>query len=820
MASENIPIPPDMTIEHSPAITSAIPSTLLQPKSKSKCKFFKTPGGCRGGEQCKFLHTSDTNTPPPKQPEPSNLEPEPVSTPPDEASEGDVEDACQPGKPAKKSRRRRSKKSLKDHGAKSDDGLSKSPKKPALGPIVPIVKRVMTLKMVDGKLMAVEVDVDVQQQSQQQSPMPADRNPNALAKKKKGRKGKRSSGDERPEPAPDNEGTTTSDNATSKPKSPPGERKQVQPPSSRPPVARPQAVKPATPLMPTERLQSEIQALERRFRTTPSNKVNFKEISRIPNSTTFRFSLFPSDPDFPFELSDGLLLDLTVLTSEDLPPNQPPISGSMIKVRTPSVPGHLARGIERAWDRTTSAICSTAPTGPGSTLLALTNWLDRNLEKLLSVQDTIGVVSFVKNESEDKEVGERRVQAGNALSGDEGELVPREEIQGEGSGFKSMVFYYGVPRQQGDDTSSSDDEDDFYDDDDDEVKVSNAASDFGDEDDDFEPHNDSHDDDDDEDDHCDENDEDHDESKIGSPPPPSFLLSTSHRGIQIRLPDLSLNSISLMSCSSLCLQGVCLRCKSDVPLPPLAPTVTRHIFCPQCSAPISIGFRPTPLHAQSKDLGYVDAEGVRILDLLPSAWEAVCGECGKTNMPGGMLKSLPRGVEAIATCGFCFKQMKATLNLVKFVQLMGSAIQVPDAATLMPKKKRKNKDEDGVIVVGQPLPKNGACAHYKKSYRWFRFPCCGKVYPCDICHDLATQKDHDMQWANRMICGFCCREQLYSSKPCVCGKELTRKSIVKGFWEGGLGTRDPALMSRKENRKHKNKNKTVSMKSARVGPKR
>lgn len=41
----------------------------------------------------------------------------------------------------------------------------------------------------------------------------------------------------------------------------------------------------------------------------------------------------------------------------------------------------------------------------------------------------------------------------------------------------------------------------------------------------------------------------------------------------------------------------------------------------------------------------------------------------------------------------------------------------------------------GTYKQGESLPKNGACSHYKHSYRFFRFPCCGKAFPCDICHD-------------------------------------------------------------------------------------
>ena len=54
---------------------------------------------------------------------------------------------------------------------------------------------------------------------------------------------------------------------------------------------------------------------------------------------------------------------------------------------------------------------------------------------------------------------------------------------------------------------------------------------------------------------------------------------------------------------------------------------------------------------------------------------------------------------------------------------------------------KKNKAE---FKVGNPLPKNGSCKHYKNSHRYFRFPCCGKGYPCDECHN-DNEREHDMQ---------------------------------------------------------------------------
>lgn len=77
-------------------------------------------------------------------------------------------------------------------------------------------------------------------------------------------------------------------------------------------------------------------------------------------------------------------------------------------------------------------------------------------------------------------------------------------------------------------------------------------------------------------------------------------------------------------------------------------------------------------------------------------------------------------------------------------------------------KKSKKPPKDPNIQEGMPLPDFGTCKHYKHSYRWLRFPCCGKAYPCDVCHD--KNEDHEMVFANRMICGHCCREQVSFKK--------------------------------------------------------
>jgi len=133
------------------------------------------------------------------------------------------------------------------------------------------------------------------------------------------------------------------------------------------------------------------------------------------------------------------------------------------------------------------------------------------------------------------------------------------------------------------------------------------------------------------------------------------------------------------------------------------------------------------------------------------------------------------------------------------------------------KEKKKDLLE---LVPGKPLPDRGACEHYRRSTRWLRFPCCGKAYPCDICHEKSGDGCPPGTWANRMICGLCSMEQGYSSKGCkFCSASFSKPS--KSHWEGGQGCREKTKMSNKDKKKFSgSKYKTHSRKSERVGQKK
>lgn len=167
-----------------------------------------------------------------------------------------------------------------------------------------------------------------------------------------------------------------------------------------------------------------------------------------------------------------------------------------------------------------------------------------------------------------------------------------------------------------------------------------------------------------------------------------------------------------------------------------------------------------------------------------------CGRCSTASL--GLVSV--RGEVTTNVCRECHGKFTFKIPEVKFLAITrGSA--------LPPSTGPKRRQEKLGLHAGEPLPERGSCAHYKRSYRWFRFSCCSKVHACDKCHDNA--EDHLNEWANRMICGWCSREQNYAVDACgFCGRSVIGKK-GRGFWEGGKGTRDRTMMSRKDKRKYR-----------------
>lgn len=301
--------------------------------------------------------------------------------------------------------------------------------------------------------------------------------------------------------------------------------------------------------------------------------------------------------------------------------------------------------------------------------------------------------------------------------------------------------------------------------------------------------------------------EDETESTVGGTLLPA-MGTAIEKGVQLSFPGLNMTGIELLQVSRLSVSVKCNRCKEQLDIKDITPSSqdTSHKrleVCRKCSANLTVTYRPELMHVNSVKGGYLDVENCSVSELLPSTFQPTCSECSTTfPSPPGMVAA--RGDNKFDNCRSCHMKMTFSFPEVKFLLVSTSA-----GGSSLPLRSRKPKERLG-ISAGTPLPNNGRCEHYSKSYRWFRFSCCNKVFPCDKCHDSSAtnpeQKEnpHPNEHAERMICGWCSREQRYNPEACrMCGQSVVKKLNTSGFWEGGKGTREKSLMRKKEGRKYK-----------------
>ncbi|KAK4105253.1 hypothetical protein N658DRAFT_491710 [Parathielavia hyrcaniae] len=276
---------------------------------------------------------------------------------------------------------------------------------------------------------------------------------------------------------------------------------------------------------------------------------------------------------------------------------------------------------------------------------------------------------------------------------------------------------------------------------------------------------------------------------------PSLPTQTAERGIAMSFPSIELHGIELLQVSILNLSVKCSRCKTLNEVTGLRDNLEKPSICKKCATPFAVRFRQELIHQNSTRAGFIDASGCTIADLLSSTFMPTCSNCS-TPSSGGFLSV--RGETTTNVCRACHARFTFSLPDLKFLAYSPGG----GGALLPPTSGPRRKQERLVgLHAGEPLPNRGACAHYRRSYRWFRFSCCARVYPCDRCHDEAEA--HANEWANRMVCGWCSREQRFSVESCAfCGRSVIGKR-GKGFWEGGKGTRDQRLMRRNDKRKYR-----------------
>lgn len=268
---------------------------------------------------------------------------------------------------------------------------------------------------------------------------------------------------------------------------------------------------------------------------------------------------------------------------------------------------------------------------------------------------------------------------------------------------------------------------------------------------------------------------------------------TPERGTAISFPSIELHGIELFQVALLSVAVKCDRCKTINEIGSLKPNLAKTSeSCRKCATPFSVTFRPELVHANSTRAGFLDTTGCTVSDMLPSTFIPTCGKCSTPTAQGLVAV---RGDTTTNVCRECHARFTFKIPEVKFLAYS------PGSGVLPPTSGPRRRQEKLGLHAGEPLPNKGACKHYRKSYRWFRFSCCNKVYACDHCHEEG--EDHINEWANRMICGWCSREQNYAVSNCTfCGRSVVGRR-GRGFWEGGKGTRDQKLMSRKDPRKYK-----------------
>ncbi len=272
------------------------------------------------------------------------------------------------------------------------------------------------------------------------------------------------------------------------------------------------------------------------------------------------------------------------------------------------------------------------------------------------------------------------------------------------------------------------------------------------------------------------------------PHEPHGLVQQVERGTAISFPTIELYGIELLQISILSISSKCQRCKTLNDITSLKPETEKSISCRKCGSPLTAMFRQEMVHANSTRAGFIDVTGCTVADMLPSTFVPTCSKC---STPSQGLVSV-RGEAVTNVCRECHGRFTFKIPQVKFLAITPGSALPP---TVGPRRRQEKLG----LHAGESLPGRGTCLHYRRSYRWFRFSCCSKVHPCDKCHD--ANEDHPNEWANRMICGWCSREQNYAVEACAfCGRSVIGKR-GRGFWEGGKGTRDKTKMSRKDKRK-------------------
>ena len=181
-----------------------------------------------------------------------------------------------------------------------------------------------------------------------------------------------------------------------------------------------------------------------------------------------------------------------------------------------------------------------------------------------------------------------------------------------------------------------------------------------------------------------------------------------------------MRNISVAHVNYLVLQAMCRQCKTEVQANLTMPssksdTLVYAAECKKCGNTLAAAYKYSVVHMNNKkELGYVGLVGLEIKDVLPCNFKIQCEGCDSVSK----LQHVQASLDSHAVCAKCGKAMKFTIS--KY-QAVSSSWSGPDKNLISSKMRATansniKKDRTQKIKPGQPLPDNGTCKHYRKSY--------------------------------------------------------------------------------------------------------
>ncbi|EUD68126.1 hypothetical protein C922_01738 [Plasmodium inui San Antonio 1] len=283
-------------------------------------------------------------------------------------------------------------------------------------------------------------------------------------------------------------------------------------------------------------------------------------------------------------------------------------------------------------------------------------------------------------------------------------------------------------------------------------------------------------------------------------------------GKSLVLSNVHIKNISLYKAVQLKLQLLCTRCCNTFDFATTSKDAPQLVCtCVNCSSSVVVEVYRNICFMENSCVCVLKFNQCSLMDLLSGDYSVNCESCGRKSI----LKNVTSGKEMHVNCQKCFTKLEFKYSGFSFDEIVSAnnaAIKKIDEMInkLFTKKKSTKKAVPrpndlkiekfkNVIKVNNIEVKDGACKHFKKSHRLFKFPCCNKIFPCPTCHDLNS--NHECCIAKRVICGFCFRE-FDDDDVCICQRD---KKTKKGgnFWEGGKGCRNAVTLSKNDSKKYK-----------------